>query len=301
MRFPGMRESFPMYLSNIPHVGTAGAGHGGTPDHPYGNPPAGSANNDGGYRDPPFVAPEEGGTGTSQFPPRSRDSIMKPGGSQSRPRGESLSNMSKRVDFSLGMKSYAAMGDLSGDVYEDRNSDRPRMEIIEASRERERERSEARASQERLERARGVSQESARTSARDQQQFASGLARRSTTDVSLRARSSLHRNRFFGRPSQSGAAEVDEMERGIAMAGIPEEAARRWSPAAANANANATANHDHLDPRSGTLSAAAWRTTSAASTMGDDHHGVRRYASVEDAPEGHRSLGAAGSRAQTSL
>ncbi|KAM3418217.1 hypothetical protein BST61_g4220 [Cercospora zeina] len=222
MRFPGMRESFPMYLSNIPHVGTAGAGHGGTPDNPYGNPPTGSENNNGGYQDPPFVAPEEGGTGASQYPPRSHGSIMRTGGSQSRPRGESLSHMSKRVDFSLGMKSYAAMGDLSGDVYEDRNSDRPRMEIIEASRERERERSEARASQERQDRARGASQESARTSARDQQ-FGAGLARRSTTDVSSRARSSLHRNRFFGR-SQSGAAEVDEMERGIAMAGIPEEA-----------------------------------------------------------------------------
>lgn len=306
MRFPGMRESFPMYLSNIPHVGSAGAGHGGTPDNPYGNPPAGSENNEGGYQDPPFVAPEGGATGGSQFPPRSRGSIMKTGGT-GRARGESLSHMSKRVDFSLGMKSYAAMGDLSGDVYEDRNSDRPRMEIIEASRERERERerSEARASQERAHSARGGSTESARTSARDNF-VPGGLARRST-DVSLRARSSLHRNRFFGRSSHSAeGAAADEMERGIAMAGIPEEASR---------NSPTGANQQRLDSRSGMVSTAAWRTTTNEENVGPRHASVETapelphqvsgsgnlgdvpHVNTAAAPDGHRNL--AGSRSQT--
>ncbi|KAI5369631.1 Putative EF-hand domain, mechanosensitive ion channel MscS, LSM domain superfamily [Septoria linicola] len=288
MRFPGMRASFPMYLSNIPHVGSNGAGHNGTPDHPHGTQESAE-----GYQDPPFVAPAHGqedpaGSETPHSRMRS-GSILKHSGS-SRARGETLSNMSKRVDFSLGMKSYAAMGDLTGDVYEDRNFDKPRIDIIEASRERERSEARARSSQERAARA---SYESAHSTGRDAF-VAGGLARRAT-DASGRARSSMHRNRFFGRSH----GEADDMERGVAMADIPEE------------SRNATASNTpggRIDPRSGMVSPAAWRMTTDESNLHPpvppqlprqvSGNGTLGNVPHVEVPEGHRTPGGVG-RSQT--
>ena len=295
MRFPGMRESFPMYLSNIPHVGTAGAGHGGHPDNPHGNPPAGSENAEG-YQDAPFVAPipgQEDTTGSQMPYSRLRSgSILKHSGA-TRPRGESLSHMSKRVDFSLGMKSYAAMGDLSGDVYEDRNFGKPQIDIVEASRERERSEARARSSQEAA--ARGGSQDSARSSGRDNF-ISGGLARRST-DASGRARTSIHRNRFFGRSN----GEADEMERGVAMYDIPEESR---NPTASNTPGG------RLDPRSGMVSPAAWRLNTDESNLHPQQPpqlprqvsgsgNIGEVPHVVGAPEGHKTLGSGVGRSQT--
>lgn len=280
MRFPGMRESFPMYLSQVPHMATAGAGHGGNPDMPYGVPQSGEM----GGQDPPFVAPAgQDGKNASQAPPPSAmrsGSILRHG---SRARGESLSAMNKRVDFSLGMKSYAAMGDLSGDVYEDRNQDKPRIAIVEASRERER----SRGSQDR----KRDSTETGHTTGRDNF-MSGGLARRST-DAGGRARSSLHRNRFFGRSGGNGET-ADDMERGVAMADIPEE------------SRNPTASHtpSRLDPRTGMISPAAWRMNTDESNIHPPAAPAQPpqlprqvsgsgalHADVTDVPAGHRPLG----------
>lgn len=123
-------------------------------------------------------------------------------GQLGRPRGESLSAMARRVDFSLGMKDVSS-GEQLSDVYED--SERPRYEevIREANRiEEERRMSSSR------------DRSTTRTSSRDQGPAAmSGILRRSTTQSVGGRRSSVsqgphrvsvssqetHRNRFMGR------------------------------------------------------------------------------------------------------
>ncbi|EME49066.1 hypothetical protein DOTSEDRAFT_67942 [Dothistroma septosporum NZE10] len=272
MRFPGMRESFPMYLSQVPHMAGAGAGHGGTPDYPMGMP------QNEATHDPPFVAPGEDAA-DSQMPPQSRfrsGSIMK----SSRPRGESLAQMTKRVDFSLGM-SEQAYGNMSGDVYGDRDPNRVRMEIIEASQERER----SRASVER-ERARASvdATRTARSTGRDHFLAPGNLARRATTDASrVRSSGSIHRNRFFGR-HQPGAEST--MENG--MADIPEEQGRSGGNLP-----------DRIDPRSGMVSPAAFRLNTNESnihppvppTLPSQISGSGAFGVVTDVPAGHRPIG----------
>lgn len=275
MRFPGMRESFPMYLSQVPHMASAGAGHGGTPDHPMG-----MAQNEA-TQDPPFVAPEEGREEPmgSQMPPQSRfrsGSIMKGG----RPRGESLAQMTKRVDFSLGM-SEQAYGDMSGDVYEDRDPNRARMEIIEASQQRER----SRASMER-DRARASvdAPRTAHSTGRDHFLAPGNLARRATTDTSRgRTSGSIHRNRFFGR---NNAGAESAMENG--MADIPEEQSRTGGNLP-----------NRIDPRSGMVSPAAFRLNTNESnirpsgppTLPSQVSGSGALGDVTDVPAGHRPMG----------
>jgi hypothetical protein len=168
--------------------------------------------------------------------------------------------MSKRVDFSLGMQSYAAMGDLAGDVYEDRERGKSQIEIAEVSRERER----SQASQTRAR----TSGETARSTGREDF-IPSGLARRST-DNGGRRHSSIHRSRFFGRSVTS--AEGDDMERGVAMADIPEE----------SKNSPAIRTPSGIDPL--TISPNAWR-------MGTDESSVH---STEKAPQQDSGSGAIG-------
>ncbi|KAF2172588.1 hypothetical protein M409DRAFT_17819 [Zasmidium cellare ATCC 36951] len=260
MRLPGMRETFPMYLSQVPHVGMAGAGHGGTPDHPMGYGP------DNAPEDPPFVAPEDG-----LAPPPSRmrsGSILKGG----RARGESMSQMTKRVDFSLGMKAMAA-GDMSGDVYEDRNPARAQMDIIEASRERSRSRDERERS----------SADAGRSTARDNHFAPGNLARRST-DSRWRSSQSLHRNRFLGR-SHQGEGDERLMENG--MADIPEENAR-----------NGMNSGNRVDPRSGVISPQAARLNADESNLRpagppqlpSQVSGSGALGNITNIPAGHRPI-----------
>lgn len=258
MRLPGMRESFPMYLANVPHVGNAGAGHTGDPNNPMGTLPGEEPS-----RDAPFVAPVPGQddpTGSQGPGSRMRSgSILK----NNRPRQESMAQMTKRVDFSLGMQD-AASGDMSGDVYEDRNPTRFQMNIIEASRER---------SRTSLERAR-LSADTAHSSGREQSShFIPGnLARRSTSQ-------STHRNRFFGRHR----GEADLMENG--MAEIPEE----------------PGSNNRIDPRTGMVSPAAWRMNTDQSDIRPAPQLPRQVSGSEtlgdmcDVPPGHRAI----SRSQT--
>ncbi|KAK5105806.1 hypothetical protein LTR62_002129 [Meristemomyces frigidus] len=267
MRFAGQKQSFPVYLQNVPHVAVPGMGHSGHPDQPGGYGPEEEHD---GPRDEPFVAPlpgQEDRTG-SQIP-HSRlrtGSILRHAGG--RPRGESLSQMNKRVDFSLGANSSVS-GDFAGDVYEDR--DRPRIPaaILEASEQRDR--AERRSSREN---GRSTSRE---LPAQQREQFtpAAYLARRSTTD-SMQSRTggkgSIHRNRFFGRGTSAqhqqqfrpGTSEAALMEGGL-MADIPEVDP---SPSSITGDTGSSARgQQYLDPRSGMVSAAAWRTRTNESNL----------------------------------
>lgn len=265
MRLPGMRETFPMYLSQVPHIGQQGAGHGGTPDNPMGYGPGSNM-----PEDPPFVAPEDGSAAPPSRVMRS-GSILKGG----RDRGESMSQMTKRVDFSLGMKAMAS-GDMSGDVYEDRNPSRAQIQIIEASQERSRSRDE---------RARS-SADAARTTARDENFGPGNLARRST-ESRWRSSQSLHRNRFFGRHHPGGGDEA-LMENG--MADIPEEHGR------SGANSN-----NRIDPRTGMISPQAARMNTNESNirppgppqLPSQVSGSGALGNITNlpAPPGHRAIG----------
>jgi small-conductance mechanosensitive channel len=215
MRYPGQKESAPVYLQNV----------GGL----TGLPSTGQPSGNDGPKDPPFVEPEP----TPLAPVISRTS-----GSTitRRPRGESLAQMSRRVDFSLGMSDVSS-SDITGDVYSDRQRVRlppslsPSHEEASASRGRSKERNRA-------------SSDAQRTSSvfnRHHPTFGPGRPlHRITTDSSLSRNRTNHRNRFFSRNRDRVQDENEEMESG--MAGIPE--------------------NSRLDPRSGLDSPAAWRDRS---------------------------------------
>jgi small-conductance mechanosensitive channel len=186
MRYPGQKESFPVYLQNLQNPQTPGVGINGTPDHPNGN-----IRNQA--QDQPFVAPAEGTAepDTSAAPGRARTGsiLRKPGAA------ESLSAMGRRVDFSLGMKSMG-LDDPSGDVLDDReNESRARATVVRVT-------SPSR------------SQDRARASEDSASARSTGLQRVSTS-ASSATRERTHRNRFFGRNRHGNDEEA-------AMADIPE-------------------------------------------------------------------------------
>ncbi|KAF2013105.1 hypothetical protein BU24DRAFT_442274 [Aaosphaeria arxii CBS 175.79] len=215
MRYPGQKESFPVYLQNIPHVATPGAGVSGTPDNPQGNVRGEEP------RDECIVPPPPDATGS--VPPRRHGSILRNG--STRPRGESMAAMGRRVDFSLGMRDISA-GNMTGDVFEDRESnERAREAVIRVT-------SPSRHSQDRSR----TSHDTARsTSIADRPSRQFGSLHRVNTDSSQARDRSNHRNRFFGRGFR---AHQDEES---AMADIPE-------------NGNPSSSRERLDPRSGLVS-----------------------------------------------
>lgn len=109
MRFPGQKESFPVYMQNLPHTGTPGVGHNGTPDNPQGH-----LNNQS--QDEPLVPAAPGTEGQSV---NSRGSILR-NGTSTRSGKESMAAMGRRVDFSLGMKDVGQC-DMGSDVFDDRD------------------------------------------------------------------------------------------------------------------------------------------------------------------------------------
>jgi small-conductance mechanosensitive channel len=173
MRFPGQKESFPLYMQNLSHQPTPGVGHNGTPDHPNGilnQQP----------QDEAFVPPPTDGTidHHAAFPNR-HPSILRTG----RGRGESMAAMGRRVDFSLGMRDVG-IGDMGGDVFDDRESqDRSRAAIVRVQ-------SPSRHSQDRSRN----SQDTGRSTA-----IATGRLKRVNTDSTQARDRSNHSNRFFGR------------------------------------------------------------------------------------------------------
>ncbi|KAI9869999.1 MAG: hypothetical protein M1830_004847 [Pleopsidium flavum] len=228
MRLPGQKQEAPYYLQNM------------TPEAPSGS--TSGVDNDAGprsgslSRETPFVPNAADEPALGQHPSNLRHA---PSTSRaSRARGESVSAMSKRVDFSLGMRDISS-GDILSDVYQDRS--RPRIPDFNKSFIRTRV-SSNRVSEEMDNRTLG------RTTS------AEGASRYST-DSQSRLRSShsaIHRNRFFGRNrgASKDGADQDLMEQG--MADIPEiaEGSR------------------HMDPRSGIVSPQAMRTTTSTSNSG---------------------------------
>lgn len=175
---------------------------------------------------------------------------------QGRPRGESIAQMSKHVDFSLGMQNISQADFMpGGDEDEQPDQSRFRNIIREVNEEsdavRERERSES----------------TGRTSARDQPARGShesphvsgGLFRRATSNSMGQARTrgdsmgsnNTHRNRFLSRLGNSGRGG-DFPRDSLAEEG---QAGMHTGP---------------LDPRSGTVSTQAVRLDSGTSTIGSE-------------------------------
>ncbi|KAI5371722.1 hypothetical protein J4E82_009606 [Alternaria postmessia] len=221
MRYPGQKESFPVYLQNLQNPATPGVGINGTPDQPNGN-----IRNE--PQDQPFVAPAEGVAspgGTTAGPAtgrtRSGSILRKPGVA------ETLSAMNKRVDFSLGMKSMG-LDDPSGDVLDDREAEsRARATVVRVtSPSRSQDRDRARAS------------EDTSASARS-----TGLQRVGTNASSV-LKERTHRNRFFSRSRHSHGGADEE----AAMADIPEANSDYDTP---------PKRKNTLDPRTGVISPRA--------------------------------------------
>jgi len=258
MRYPGQKESFPVYLQSVPHMATPGMGRNGHPDNPTGwqEEQRQQQYQQQQSQDPPFV-PSTGGVPMSPAMNEpgilsddfARVTSIRGHGPTRRQRAESLSQMNRRVDFSLGAREIAS-GDLAGDVYEDRTRSRlpPEIREISASREREAEMEAIRASQETAR-----SHEIGRSTSRASNLGPGRLARRSTDNGS---RDRFHRNRFFGRPRGNTADEQFLMEQG--MADIPEDSGSGARTTTANSTANS---RDRLDPRSGIISPAAFHNT----------------------------------------
>ncbi|CAA9957469.1 hypothetical protein P3342_001286 [Pyrenophora teres f. teres] len=188
MRYPGQKESFPVYLQNLQNPATPGVGINGTPDQPNGhirNEP----------QDQPFVAPAEGTTpgpaGSSNTPARHGSILRQPSTTKRVP--ETLSAMGRRVDFSLGMKSMG-LDDPSGDVLEDRENDaRARATVVRVT---------------------SPSRSQDRTRQSEDSGRSTGI-QRVGTNASSTQRERTHRNRFFSRNRYGNDEEA-------AMADIPE-------------------------------------------------------------------------------
>jgi small-conductance mechanosensitive channel len=191
MRYPGQKESFPVYLQNLQNPATPGVGINGTPDQPNGrihNEP----------QDQPFVAPPEGApdsaapTSAGTSGPARQGSILRQPGT--RPAPETLSAMGRRVDFSLGMKSIG-LDDPSGDVLDDRETEsRTRATVVRVT-----------SPGHSMDRGGRSSQESGRSTS----------LQRVGTNASSTMRERTHRNRFFSRNRHGNDEEA-------AMADIPE-------------------------------------------------------------------------------
>lgn len=186
-------------------------------------------------------------------PPHQYPSILRrrpSTGQLGRPRGESLSSMAKRVDFSLGMKDMSS-GEQLSDVYEDRDRSQYEEIIRESNRAEDERRTSA--SMDREGNARSTSREG---------HTMSGILRRSTTQsfggnrrtsvggphrVSISS-TDTHRNRFLNRFNRSGRSM--DMPRDS----LAEEGQAPPIPAIQSVRA--------IDPRSGQVSTQAIRSDS---------------------------------------
>lgn len=192
---PGAQSDRPYYVQ---YPGGAPSGH--APSTEGNSGPSATTTSD---HPTPFVAPAR----MSSL--HSKTSILRPATSyDSRPHGESVSAMARRVDFSLGMQDVSSGDLMSDDLYEDRSRSRlpPAARNPSADRIDEEEETD-------------VARATGRTTSNDgPRQMQGGLARRSTSMSS----SATHRNRFFDRLGRAGsrqsqpnrAAEPDLMEQG---------------------------------------------------------------------------------------
>lgn len=192
---PGAQVDRPYYVQ---YPGGAATGY---PSHAEGDlGPSATSISD---RAAPFVAPGMM-TNLHSKPSTTRTAPSNDG----RPRGESVSAMARRVDFSLGMQDVSSGDLLSDDLYEDRSRSRLPPAARNASADRIDEEDEA-----------NVAKASGRKISNDGLRHMHGsLARRSTSMSS----NATHRNRFFdrvgrvGRPTsgKNHITEPDLMEQG---------------------------------------------------------------------------------------
>lgn len=164
MRFPGQKEGFPLYMQNLPWSADR-SGKGGTPDNPEGLVGGDS-----------FVPNEESSAAAN-------DRLMaggiagRSGSISGRRRGESLSRLGKRFDFSLGMSTVSE--DPTADVFEERERPKIPISITSPSVSRTRGSTDSAGGPKRVD-SMGLGHSSSR-------------AGKSSTET--------HRNRFFGRRS----------------------------------------------------------------------------------------------------
>ncbi|KAL8668970.1 MAG: hypothetical protein Q9168_006425 [Polycauliona sp. 1 TL-2023] len=232
-RLPGQKEESPYYVQYINPVGPRSSG------------PAG--NDDPGAQSGNIVSDPTSEFDGQDHLEQKRSILRHPSGASrrgGRQRGESISAMAKRVDFSLGMKDVSSSGDMMGDLYENVSPRRvPGARRDSASQARDMIVEE---DEEQLKKAENEGRSTSRTSHEGASRFK--LHRSSTTESGSRVKRSLsaiHRNRFFprhGRRNSRGEYE-DLMEQG--MADIPES----------------RGSSGHMDPRSGQISSQAVRTT----------------------------------------
>ncbi|KAI9681181.1 MAG: hypothetical protein M1817_002463 [Caeruleum heppii] len=196
MRYPGQKESFPVYLQNLPVMQPAQQRH--EDNHDTAPGAMGSAT-----RDPSAGGAESGALG--HHPSILRNGAGAGATNQTdRTRGESASAMSKRVDFSLGMSDISS-GDMMSDLYDDRSRTRPFPTTQSRSRTRISEEANGK--------------ELGRTTSA---QTASEVGRVSQdSQARLRSSHSTHRNRFFGRSKADDRFDERDLESG-AMSVIPE-------------------------------------------------------------------------------
>ncbi|MCJ1296915.1 hypothetical protein MMC34_008483 [Xylographa carneopallida] len=241
MRLPGQKEGIPFHVqhpSSHPIASDVEAGPGLQPE-------SGFVARDA--RDIPFV-PATSDMFRNHSSTYRSGSILNRGGRQ---RGESVSSMSKRVDFSLGMKDVSA-SNMMADVYDD-NPHIRLPEISKSSFPRSRNVPNHQVVQEEDEDEKtGLGRTTSRLSRDGDSRSRFGLHRSSTESHSRlnKPYSTIHKNRFFGRRGRAtdgDSAEEDLMEQG--MADIPES-----RPVSAK-----------LDPRTGLVSTEAIKIETSSS------------------------------------
>lgn len=217
-RIPGTTEENPFYQR---FVGRANEGFDRPSNDDIGEnkhgrgPQSGSLARD---RDPAFVPNAGQSPGLGRNPSNFRNDA-----GTSRQRGESISAMSKRVDFSLGMKDVSS-ADIMASLGDERSPTRiPDFRTGSASRSQE---ARQRIVEEDEANRRGDNATIRRAESRIGNGRSPFSIRRTSTDKSnvKRGNSLVHRNRFFSRDKKraDGEEEEDLMEQG--MADIPEAA-----------------------------------------------------------------------------
>ena len=268
-RIPGSKEDNPFYYQaagpRMTEIFANGNNDNGT--NKGGVPSEGSANNNQHQRSTSQSGPD----GSMD---RHRSILRKASSTTrgSRPRGESISAMSKRVDFSLGMKDLSS-GDIMSDFSE---RHQPRLPTIQSRGNSPRGRL-AQADDDQREAESNdndfVRRSDSHTSG-SRNRF--GLSRGSMDSNSRfrRENTSVHRNRFFGKGKKrsSMSEEEDLMEQGMAE-----------NPEDAGANHPAFRNLERSDPRSGTISPQAVRL----STDTDSAFSVSRSGVGPSLPSGN--------------
>lgn len=261
MRLAGAAPEFPMHLNGAyPQSAATGENH--LPGGP--GPREGSL-----ARDSPFVAPPPSNDSSNPAQQLNhRPSILRnragTASTASRQRGESISAMGKRVDFSLGMSAISSGADF-GDVYDDPRPRLPNPKIMTTSASPGRTSRDTRTSED--------NSSLAKTTSRDSQ-----MAKLNSGSSGNR------RNRFFTRNrSKLGTAEegtdLDDLEAGMRgikasdMPDIPEASGSNtanWAQETEQLmederyrNRGATVGNSRIDPRTGIVSPQAVARDSA--------------------------------------